>query len=104
MFATVFKLPSKTDLDWPLVLGELIFGVGWGLAGLCPGPVVAVLSVPAVGTIFLPSLWLGMKTVALLNDSTNNSLISASTKTPAAADANQVEVSTALNKSDAYSA
>lgn len=30
--------PKKTDIDRPLVIGSVLFGVGWGLVGLCPGP------------------------------------------------------------------
>jgi uncharacterized protein len=54
-------LPTKTAIDLKLVVGSVFFGIGWGLAGLCPGPVVAVLSVPAIGTIYVPSLIAGMK-------------------------------------------
>ena len=38
-----FYMPRSTNVDEPLVIGSVIFGVGWGLAGLCPGPVVASL-------------------------------------------------------------
>ena len=38
-----FSMPTPTNIDKPLVIGSVIFGVGWGLAGLCPGPVVASL-------------------------------------------------------------
>ena len=38
-----FSMPTSTIIDKPLVIGSAIFGVGWGLAGLCPGPVVASL-------------------------------------------------------------
>lgn len=41
--AAVFSLPTSSSIDKPLVVGSVIFGVGWGLAGLCPGPVVASL-------------------------------------------------------------
>ena len=37
-------LPTKTDLDGRLVAGAVIFGIGWGLAGLCPGPAIVGLS------------------------------------------------------------
>jgi uncharacterized membrane protein YedE/YeeE len=33
-----FSLPTKKDITWQLVLGSSIFGLGWGLAGICPGP------------------------------------------------------------------
>ena len=39
----IFSMPRSTNIDKPLVIGSVIFGVGWGLAGLCPGPVVASL-------------------------------------------------------------
>ena len=38
-----FSMPTSTNIDKLLVIGSVIFGVGWGLAGLCPGPVVASL-------------------------------------------------------------
>ena len=38
-----FSMPTSTNIDKPLVIGSAIFGVGWGLSGLCPGPVVASL-------------------------------------------------------------
>ena len=40
---TTFSMPTSTNIDKPLVIGSVIFGMGWGLAGLCPGPVVASL-------------------------------------------------------------
>lgn len=46
-----FSLPTKNALDAPLIGGSAIFGVGWGLVGLCPGPAVA-----ALGTGFTPIL------------------------------------------------
>jgi hypothetical protein len=38
-----FSMPTTTNIEKPLVIGSVIFGMGWGLAGLCPGPVVASL-------------------------------------------------------------
>jgi len=38
-----FLLPTASSIDKPLVAGSVIFGVGWGISGLCPGPVVASL-------------------------------------------------------------
>ena len=46
-----FRIPTRTDIDAPLVAGAAIFGTGWGLAGLCPGPAVA-----ALGTGLAPAL------------------------------------------------
>ena len=38
-----FVLPTKTNIDQPLILGAMIFGIGWGIAGFCPGPALAAL-------------------------------------------------------------
>ena len=40
-----FHLPTKTSLDLPLIGGSALFGVGWGIAGFCPGG-----ALPALGT------------------------------------------------------
>lgn len=37
------QLPGKRELDRRLIGGSLLFGVGWGIAGICPGPAVAML-------------------------------------------------------------
>ncbi len=39
----VFHLPTKNEIDAKLVLGSALFGVGWGLVGMCPGPALANL-------------------------------------------------------------
>ena len=39
----IFSMPRSTNIDKPLVIGSVIFGIGWGLSGLCPGPVVGSL-------------------------------------------------------------
>ena len=44
VFAQKFSLPDRRDLDAPLLLGAILFGIGWGVAGLCPGPAIAVLA------------------------------------------------------------
>ncbi len=41
--AEAFHWPEKTAVDAPLLLGSLVFGIGWGLAGFCPGPGLAAL-------------------------------------------------------------
>jgi uncharacterized membrane protein YedE/YeeE len=41
--AETFALPTRRDLDRDLLLGAALFGVGWGLVGLCPGPALANL-------------------------------------------------------------
>ncbi len=52
VFDSTFRLPTKKDLDVKLISGALLFGVGWGLAGYCPGPMMSSLSF-ADGTILI---------------------------------------------------
>ncbi len=42
-FGGTMRLPSRDDIDRRLVLGSLAFGVGWGMAGFCPGPALTAL-------------------------------------------------------------
>ncbi|MDF2182065.1 YeeE/YedE family protein [Neptuniibacter sp. CAU 1671] len=44
MFAEFFRLPTKVEIDARIVVGGVIFGIGWGLAGYCPGPMITSLS------------------------------------------------------------
>ncbi|MFI8578907.1 DUF6691 family protein [Ectopseudomonas khazarica] len=37
------QLPTRRDLDARLIGGSLLFGIGWGIAGICPGPALAIL-------------------------------------------------------------
>jgi len=43
-------LPTRSKIDGPLLLGASLFGIGWGLVGLCPGPAVASLALAATQT------------------------------------------------------
>ncbi len=42
-FAPTFSWPTRQDVDAPLLTGAVLFGIGWALSGLCPGPAIAVL-------------------------------------------------------------
>ena len=39
-----WRIPQRKDIDWKLTIGSAIFGIGWGLCGVCPGPVLVNLS------------------------------------------------------------
>ena len=55
------NLPQKKDLDKKLIFGSLLFGVGWGLVGLCPGPAVSSLALfEPITLIFLAAMYLGI--------------------------------------------
>src|ERR1051326_262671 len=59
--APEFTLPSQSKIDRPLVIGAVLFGVGWGLVGYCPGPALADLTLGNPGTVlFVAAMLLGM--------------------------------------------
>lgn len=43
IFGEKFYLPSRNDIDAPLLLGAATFGIGWGIGGYCPGPAITSL-------------------------------------------------------------
>lgn len=43
VFDHLFHLPTRRDLDLPLVAGSAVFGIGWGIAGFCPGGAIPAL-------------------------------------------------------------
>lgn len=61
VFAAQSLWPTRKDIDAPLVTGAVLFGIGWGLVGLCPGPALvnlAGLSVPVI--VFIAAMAAGM--------------------------------------------
>jgi uncharacterized membrane protein YedE/YeeE len=61
LFATAFQLSTARDIDRRLVIGAAIFGVGWGLVGLCPGPAIAALALEASSVaLFVLAMLIGM--------------------------------------------
>lgn len=69
VFDKVFHLPTKKDIDKPLVVGSAIFGIGWGIAGFCPGG-----AIPALGSgnvqpfIFVTAMIAGIVTTTVLRN------------------------------------
>ena len=56
-----FELPTRTDIDARLVVGSILFGVGWGLLGLCPGPALTAAVTGDAGLlIFVAGMLAGM--------------------------------------------
>ncbi|MEI7782804.1 MAG: DUF6691 family protein [Betaproteobacteria bacterium] len=61
LLGTVLSLPTSRDIDRPLVLGSLLFGAGWGLAGFCPGPaIVSMASGQPKALVFVLAMVAGM--------------------------------------------
>lgn len=60
-FAQKFNLPGTQLIDRKLISGAALFGIGWGLAGLCPGPAIGALVIePLSAGIFVMSMVAGM--------------------------------------------
>lgn len=67
LFAEGFSLPDRNDITPRLVGGSALFGIGWGIAGLCPGPGFAALAIePVSAMIFVIAMLAGMVLVRLV--------------------------------------
>ncbi len=61
LFGGALHLPTSRDIDRPLVIGALLFGAGWGLAGFCPGPgIVSMAAGEFKGLVFVAAMMAGM--------------------------------------------
>lgn len=59
MCAPVWHKPDATVVDRPLVLGSVLFGVGWGIAGICPGPSLVLLGLGRLDALVFVLFMLG---------------------------------------------
>ncbi len=66
LLGEVMRLPTSDQIDRRLVLGGLAFGIGWGLAGFCPGPALASLAGGGKALIFAAAMVAGMVIFELL--------------------------------------
>lgn len=61
LFAEKQLVPARRDIDRSLIVGSLMFGVGWGLAGICPGPALTMFGIrPDMAFIFVFAMTVGM--------------------------------------------
>ncbi|MFI8746077.1 DUF6691 family protein [Pseudomonas sp. NPDC077186] len=67
LLGAAMQLPTRRELDARLIGGSLLFGAGWGIAGVCPGPAVAILlSGHWQALLFVAALLAGMLIFAVL--------------------------------------
>ena len=67
LLGAAMKLPTARDIGRRLVLGSLVFGVGWGLAGFCPGPGLVALGMGEFkAMVFVAAMLVGMGAFELL--------------------------------------
>lgn len=60
-FADRFQVPGNRQIDARLALGAVLFGIGWGLVGLCPGPAISALTFGGIPVlVFLAAMGGGM--------------------------------------------
>lgn len=60
-FGGALHIPSRRDISRPLVIGSLIFGAGWGIAGFCPGPAIVALGAGHIkALVFVLAMLAGM--------------------------------------------
>ncbi|OUS10012.1 hypothetical protein A9Q89_11730 [Gammaproteobacteria bacterium 53_120_T64] len=61
LLGDAFHVPTRTDIDKPLLIGAILFGAGWGLVGYCPGPAIAGISYGYTATLtFVPTMIIGL--------------------------------------------
>jgi uncharacterized protein len=74
----IMQLPTSRDIDWRLVVGSLIFGAGWGLAGFCPGPgIVTMATGEFKAVVFVAAMVVGMLGFQFLLDQAGRKLAEA---------------------------
>jgi uncharacterized membrane protein YedE/YeeE len=72
-FGSSFSVPTRRDLDGKLVAGAVLFGIGWGLSGLCPGPSLVALPSGFAGiVVFVVTMVLGMLVAKLFENTPAN--------------------------------
>lgn len=61
LLAPALAWPSRRDIDAPLLIGSVLFGIGWGLTGICPGPALLNLEgLTAPIIVFVAAMVVGM--------------------------------------------
>ena len=60
IFSSSFSISNKKEIDQKLIFGSILFGAGWGLVGLCPGPAITSIALlNASSAIFVVSMFIG---------------------------------------------
>ena len=61
-FGGALHIPTRRDITKPLIVGSLIFGAGWGIAGFCPGPALVALGAGHLkALVFVVAMLVGME-------------------------------------------
>ena len=69
---SLIEMPTKTTIDKKLLIGAMLFGIGWGLVGICPGPGIVMLGTGQwQAYVFIPAMIVGMLVYQLLEPKLN---------------------------------
>ena len=68
IFSTSFSISENKELDKRLIIGSILFGAGWGLVGLCPGPAISSIALFNVSSVtFVFSMFIGFYIASKIN-------------------------------------
>ena len=68
LFSSTFLIPTNKKIDRKLIIGSILFGAGWGLIGLCPGPAITSLALLNISSIvFVLSMFAGFYIASKFN-------------------------------------
>ena len=68
IFSTSFSISENKEIDKRLILGSVLFGAGWGLAGLCPGPAISSIVLLNISSVtFVFSMFIGFYIASKIN-------------------------------------
>ena len=69
IFSLNFSISNKKEIDKKLIIGSILFGVGWGLTGLCPGPAISSIALFNVSSVtFVTAMFVGFYVTKLSRD------------------------------------
>ena len=68
IFSTSFSISENKEIDKRLIIGSILFGAGWGLVGLCPGPAISSIALFNVSSFtFVFSMFMGFYIASKIN-------------------------------------
>jgi hypothetical protein len=68
IFSTSFSISENKEIDKRLIIGSILFGAGWGLAGLCPGPAISSIALLNISSVtFVFSMFIGFYIASKIN-------------------------------------
>ena len=68
IFSTSFSISENKEIDKRLIFGSILFGAGWGLAGLCPGPAISSIALLNISSVtFVFSMFVGFYIASKIN-------------------------------------